>query len=64
MSYAPVMYWPVVRKRFERAYDAPVFYDDQPSVTGIFCVLMAINAYAIICSDDSEVFEVPNYSAK
>ncbi|KAF3257675.1 hypothetical protein TWF192_000965 [Orbilia oligospora] len=62
--YIPAMCCGVIQEKFERAYRAPVFAEDKSSVTGIFCVLMAINAYASICSDDSDIFEVPNYSSK
>ncbi|KAF3275903.1 hypothetical protein TWF970_006514 [Orbilia oligospora] len=62
--YMPAMCWCVIQQKFERAYRAPVFAEDRSSVTGIFCVLMTINAYASICSDDSDIFEVPNYSSK
>ncbi|KAF3092457.1 hypothetical protein TWF706_009026 [Orbilia oligospora] len=62
--YMPAVCWCVIQEKFERAYRAPVFAEDRSSVTGIFCVLMTINAYASICSDDSDIFEVPNYSSK
>ncbi|KAK6529510.1 hypothetical protein TWF281_008681 [Arthrobotrys megalospora] len=62
--YMPAMSWSVICDKFERAYEVPIFADDRSSVTGIFCVLMTINAYASICSDDADVFEVPNYSSK
>ncbi|KAK6510649.1 hypothetical protein TWF506_009751 [Arthrobotrys conoides] len=62
--YMPAMCWSIIQQKFDRAYGAPVFAEDRSSVTGIFCVLMTINAYASICSDDSDVFEVPNYSSK
>ncbi|KAF3188793.1 hypothetical protein TWF225_003179 [Orbilia oligospora] len=64
MRYMPAVCWCVIQEKFERAYRAPVFAEDRSSVTGIFCVLMTINAYASICSDDSDIFEVPNYSSK
>ncbi|EGX47282.1 hypothetical protein AOL_s00088g58 [Orbilia oligospora ATCC 24927] len=62
--YMPAMCWPVIYKKFQRAYEAPILAEDRPSVTGVFCVLMTINACASICSDNSDVFEVPNYSSK
>ncbi|KAK6511619.1 hypothetical protein TWF481_000531 [Arthrobotrys musiformis] len=62
--YIPIMCWSIVRNKFERAYGTPIFAEDRLSVTGIFCVLMTINAYASVCSDDSDVFEVPNYSSR
>ncbi|EPS36268.1 hypothetical protein H072_10331 [Dactylellina haptotyla CBS 200.50] len=60
----PIVYWPIILNKFERAYEAPIFPNDQMNVTSIFCVLMAIYAVASICSDDLDVFEPPNYNSK
>ncbi|KAF3940365.1 hypothetical protein ABW19_dt0202491 [Dactylella cylindrospora] len=59
-----IFQWPIILHKFERAYEAPIFINDQPTVTSVFCVLMAIYAYSSICSDDLEVFEPPTYNSK
>ncbi|KAK6337427.1 hypothetical protein TWF730_002826 [Orbilia blumenaviensis] len=60
---APIFYWPLILNKFERAYEAPIYPNDQPTVTGVFCVLMIIYAYASLCSDDLDVFEAPVYNS-
>ncbi|KAF3159246.1 hypothetical protein TWF225_011050 [Orbilia oligospora] len=61
---APIFYWPIILTKFERAYDAPIYPTDQSAVTGVFCVLMAIYAYASLCSDDLDAFEAPIYNSR
>ncbi|KAK6515011.1 hypothetical protein TWF506_007365 [Arthrobotrys conoides] len=61
---APIFYWPIILNKFERAYEAPIYPTDQSTVTGVFCVLMAIYAYASLCSDDLDTFEAPVYNSR
>ncbi|RVD83872.1 uncharacterized protein DFL_005646 [Arthrobotrys flagrans] len=61
---APIFYWPIILNKFERAYEAPIYPTDQPTVTGVFCVLMVIYAYASLCSDDLDAFETPGYNSR
>ncbi|KAF3183955.1 hypothetical protein TWF788_005428 [Orbilia oligospora] len=61
---APIFYWPIILTKFERAYEAPIYPNDQSAVTGVFCVLMAIYAYASLCSDDLDAFEAPIYNSR
>ncbi|EWC48957.1 hypothetical protein DRE_00262 [Drechslerella stenobrocha 248] len=59
----PIFYWPIIQSKFERAYEAPIFANDQTVVTGVFCLIMTMFAYASLCSDDLEMFEVPSYNS-
>ncbi|KAK6500242.1 hypothetical protein TWF481_010589 [Arthrobotrys musiformis] len=61
---APIFYWPIILTKFERAYEAPIYPTDQSTVTGVFCVLMIIYAYASLCSDDLDAFDAPAYNSR
>ncbi|KAK6355876.1 hypothetical protein TWF718_000255 [Orbilia javanica] len=61
---APIFYWPIILNKFGRAYEAPIYPTDQSTVTGVFCVIMAIYAYASLCSDNSDNFETPSYNPR
>lgn len=60
----PVFYWPVILDKFDRAYGNPIYANDQVAVTSIFCVIMSINAYSSVCSDDEDIYEKPQYNHK
>jgi len=55
-----MFYWPIIQRKFNRAYEFPFDIMDESSITSSFCVVMMIFAVASSMTDDVDIYQGPS----